>query len=255
MAAAYARTKYSAAYEALKRVDSESGLIDPNDRESLEDFVEKYSIRYPELAGRVKGAIKRYDEELEYRDLIRRHRTEQIRDEMELRAENRKRRAEVKRSREAAKEKAAKDQRRAEHPKARNERYKWEHAGSGGKTNEHGILPSSKTGRGSTMTNLELLTQAIAGTARVSFRYFRPGKAIGRRVGDPHAVFYHPGTGNILTHIYQQSGDSESGEPLPGWRTFHVDDIQDIEFLDVSFRPAPRYKPNSPLYAQVISKV
>jgi hypothetical protein len=104
-------------------------------------------------------------------------------------------------------------------------------------------------------TDLEVIKRAIAERRTVEFNYQAPGKTHGLRRGQPHAVYIHETSGNILLDFYQTAGVSETGEPMPGWRRFYTTGVSSAEFLESTFNPAPGYKPNSRQYAKVICKV
>lgn len=106
------------------------------------------------------------------------------------------------------------------------------------------------------MTTDEALRAAIETSKPIRFTYDKPGKVQGERVGNPHALYLHPTTGNPNCDIYQTDGVSDSGQ-LPDWRPFTIPFLTVIEVLtdEPSFDPAEGYEPNSPLYAKVIVKV
>ena len=101
------------------------------------------------------------------------------------------------------------------------------------------------------------IEKSIDGRIPISFEYNKPGKTPGERVGDPHALYLHKTTGNMLLDVYQTSGISDSIKEFPDWRPFSVDYITNIKFHEdeAPFDIAPLYKPNSPQYIKVIKKV
>ncbi|HEX5385992.1 MAG TPA: WYL domain-containing protein [Gemmatimonadales bacterium] len=58
-----------------------------------------------------------------------------------------------------------------------------------------------------------------------------------RRMVEPHMVALH-GAGEAVLMGYQTAGFSRTGE-VPGWRTFIVSEVQDLDVLDRTF-PGPR---------------
>lgn len=54
--------------------------------------------------------------------------------------------------------------------------------------------------------SLEILKEAIEKKSKISFEYNKPGKTLGRRVGDTHAVFImrrKDGSESTKVHIIQ----------------------------------------------------
>jgi hypothetical protein len=107
------------------------------------------------------------------------------------------------------------------------------------------------------MNQLDLITKAIESRKPICFEYNVPGKVQGKRYGNPHTLFLHPTTNNMMIHIYQTSGVSDTKEKIPGWRQPLLGQISNIIILEdaESFKIAEGYKPNSPMYSSVISKV
>lgn len=108
------------------------------------------------------------------------------------------------------------------------------------------------------MTNPELLEEAIAQRRLISFRYERAGKTPGPRVGAPHAAFIRKkkdGTSSSYLHVYQTEGVTDSGQVLPSWRQFFINDVRDIRLLHdlPTFETAEGYNPSS--YEFPIAKV
>jgi len=52
-------------------------------------------------------------------------------------------------------------------------------------------------------------------------------------------VLFRTSTGQLCVDCYQVAGHTSSGGSLPGWRSFSVAEIDLIEMIDGSFRPAP----------------
>lgn|GEM_PF-1411925 len=107
------------------------------------------------------------------------------------------------------------------------------------------------------MSLLELLSKAIDSRKPISFEYNVSHKVSGVRFGHPHAIFSHPTTNNVMFHIYQTHGVSDTKDKLPGWRQPILEHITNIIILEdeESFLIAEGYKPNSPLYAKVFTKI
>jgi predicted DNA-binding transcriptional regulator YafY len=74
----------------------------------------------------------------------------------------------------------------------------------------------------------ELLVTAIRERRRVRFVYngFR-------RIAEPHLVGIHE-AGEAILSAFQLEGESRSGV-LPGWRTFILSEIEQLEVLDEHF--------------------
>jgi predicted DNA-binding transcriptional regulator YafY len=78
------------------------------------------------------------------------------------------------------------------------------------------------------------LRQAIRGRNVVEFRY--SGRV---RVAHPHAIFV-AGTGTHCLDAVQVGGRSTSG-PLPGWRRFDLNRIDEVTILDERFDVDPEF--------------
>lgn len=96
------------------------------------------------------------------------------------------------------------------------------------------------------------LAAAILARRQLRFRYLKDPGSAAPRVVSPHAVS-EPVTGHIRLHGVQVAGPS-SHEParLPGWRTFDVGLMTDVEVLTSGFDVAPDYQPESPLYGRML---
>jgi hypothetical protein len=79
------------------------------------------------------------------------------------------------------------------------------------------------------------LRAAIKGRNVIEFRY--GGR---RRVAHPHAIFI-AGTGTHCLDAVQVGGRSSSG-PLPGWRRFDLNDIEDVSVRDDGFDVDPEFE-------------
>lgn len=107
------------------------------------------------------------------------------------------------------------------------------------------------------MTTLEILQKAIELRKPIRFEYAKEGKVQGTRVGNVHAVFLHGTTDNIMSHIFQTDGASDTKEKLPGFRQPLLEHIVNIEILmdEPCFEIAQGYNPVSNVYTRVISKI
>ena len=91
------------------------------------------------------------------------------------------------------------------------------------------------------MTVLSVIEQAIRSRTPIRFQYIREGKDPGARMGHPHAVFLRrlkAGGEHVYLHLWQTGGVTDSGEALPSWRQFLLNDISD-PVLDQGDRPFP----------------
>lgn len=107
------------------------------------------------------------------------------------------------------------------------------------------------------MDTLELLTKAIKLQKPITFEYDVEKKVKGKRYGNPYAVFLHPTTDNVMAHIFQTDGVSDTKDEIPDWRSPLLSHIKNIEILEDQdcFVIDESYKPNSSMYARVIAKV
>ena len=107
------------------------------------------------------------------------------------------------------------------------------------------------------MSILDLLSRAIELKKPICFEYDVAHKVIGKRTGHPHAIFLHPTTNNVMIHIYQTDGVSDTKDKLPGWRQPILEHIENVIIYEDQecFEVAIDYKPNSAMYARVITKI
>ena len=107
------------------------------------------------------------------------------------------------------------------------------------------------------MTELDLIIKAIELRKPICFEYAVENKVTGKRYGNPHSIFLHPTTNNLMAHIFQVNGVSDTKDKLPGWRQTLIAHIKNIIIMDEAecFEMAMDYKPNSPMYSRVIAKV
>jgi hypothetical protein len=105
------------------------------------------------------------------------------------------------------------------------------------------------------MDTLEILTSAIQQKKQISYEYDAPERAVGVRIGNPHAIFIST-SDNVNIDIYKISGvTSDPTKPLPAWRQYKVQNIRNVVILDTVFTIAPGYNPTSKQYARVIAKI
>ena len=107
------------------------------------------------------------------------------------------------------------------------------------------------------MNEFDIMIKAIELKKPICFEYAVEGKVVGKRYGNPHCLFIYPNTDNLMVHIYQVSGVSDTEDKLPGWRSVLLKNIVNIIILEEAecFEAADGYKPNSKLYTRVISKL
>lgn len=105
------------------------------------------------------------------------------------------------------------------------------------------------------MDTIDLLTSAIQQRKQVSYEYESPGRVIGVRIGNPHAIFIST-AGNVNIDIFKIDGvKTDPSKPLPAWRQYKVKDIKNVIILDKPFVTADGYNPTSKQYARVIAKI
>lgn len=106
------------------------------------------------------------------------------------------------------------------------------------------------------MELLEIIKEAIKSKKPISFKYEKPDKIKGERIGNPHAIYY-TGDDNILVDIFQTSGASDTPDNLPDWRQFYLEFIKDVNLLkdEPSFDVADGYDSHSPRYQKAIVKI
>lgn len=107
------------------------------------------------------------------------------------------------------------------------------------------------------MNKLDLLGEAIDQQKPIRFEYLSESSPEGIRYGNPHAIYISE-MKNVNIHIWKTDGvKSDPSQEFPFWRTYTVKKIKNIKILKKKpqFSVAPDYKPNSPLYSKVITKV
>lgn len=100
------------------------------------------------------------------------------------------------------------------------------------------------------MNILSVIEEAIKTRTPIAFEYVRPGKTPGTRVGDPHAAFIRRvqnGEERVYLDLWQTSGVTDGGQPLPSWRLFFLNDIAHVVMLhqEQPFKVAEGYNPTS----------
>lgn len=108
------------------------------------------------------------------------------------------------------------------------------------------------------MSTLSAVEEAIRRRVPIDFEYIRPGKTLGARIGDPHAVFIKrlkSGEERVYLHLWQTDGVTDSNENIPGWRQFFLNDIHNPLLLEdaAPFEIAEGYNPT--FYEFPISKI
>ncbi|HXE57238.1 MAG TPA: hypothetical protein VNK43_04495 [Gemmatimonadales bacterium] len=95
----------------------------------------------------------------------------------------------------------------------------------------------------------ELLVQAIQERRLVSFVYGGH-----RRVVEPHLLGLHA-AGEAVLSAYQTQGGSETGD-LPGWRTFVLAEVGQVDLLERRFGEArPGYDRDGPGMVEVFARL
>jgi hypothetical protein len=105
------------------------------------------------------------------------------------------------------------------------------------------------------MDTIEILASAIQQKKQISYEYFSPGRAVGTRIGNPHAVFISTAE-NLNIDIFKVDGvKSDPAKPIPAWRQYKLKDLRNVVVLDEVFMTADGYNPTSKKYSRVIAKV
>lgn len=105
------------------------------------------------------------------------------------------------------------------------------------------------------MEVLEILKLAISQQKQISYEYEAPGRAIGVRIGNPHAIFISTAN-NVNIDIHKISGvKTDPSKLLPDWRQYTVLNIRNVVILENGFSIAKGYNPNSKQYSRVIAKI
>lgn len=110
------------------------------------------------------------------------------------------------------------------------------------------------------MNSQELIVEAIRTRKPIEFEYNKPGKVMGKRIGNPHIVFSGvtaDGISRTWVHIAQTNGVSDTLVTFPDWRMFIMEHIEAVEILleEPDFALQNGYNPASDMYSNVIAKV
>ena len=112
------------------------------------------------------------------------------------------------------------------------------------------------------MNKLETLISSVELQKPISFEYNKPGKPIGERIGNVHAIFImtkKSGKLSTKVHIVQTDGvsDSKDRNPFPNFRMFNIESIESVRILSDApvFEVNEKYNPDWDGYAKPIAKV
>jgi hypothetical protein len=108
--------------------------------------------------------------------------------------------------------------------------------------------------------NIDTLISAIQTHKPIEFEYIQQGKPMGKRLGNPHAIFRDTtkeGVEKVYVHIFQTEGVSEKPEEIPSWREFIVDKMSSVKILEEKppFSVENGYNPFSVRYSRAICKI
>jgi hypothetical protein len=108
--------------------------------------------------------------------------------------------------------------------------------------------------------SLDTLREAIKRKSTITFEYNTKDKIVGRRVGNPHAVFIQrrdDGTESTKVHIFQTDGVSDSSQNLPDFRTFDLTELSNVLIIEseMEFQVSNKYNPEWSGYKFTIAKV
>ncbi len=101
------------------------------------------------------------------------------------------------------------------------------------------------------MDTLEQLEEAINEQTIISFDY----KWEWIRVWNPHTIFAHATTWNVLIDVFQTDWYSTHNETIPWWKQFSLGKITNIIIFENNFDIDEGYVSNSPKYEKAICKV
>ncbi len=68
-------------------------------------------------------------------------------------------------------------------------------------------------------------------------------------------VLYRSSAGAAEIDCYQVSGESRSGGPVPGWRSFELTEISGIKLLEGEYGPASGLNLQAAKYATVLAHI
>jgi hypothetical protein len=105
------------------------------------------------------------------------------------------------------------------------------------------------------MEIIEILTLAIQKKKQISYEYELEGKAVGVRIGNPHAIFISSAE-NVNIDIHKIDGvRTDPSKELPAWRQYKVKHMVNVKILEPDFLIAEGYNPTSKQYTRVIAKI
>lgn len=111
------------------------------------------------------------------------------------------------------------------------------------------------------MNNLDKLIKAIKEKRIIEFEYNKVGKTLGKRIGNPYAVFILTSKDNIKStkvHLVQTDGvsNSKDSSPFPNFRTFNIEDLSEVVIKDEKFTDIHEsYNSEWDGYKDVIEKI
>lgn len=113
------------------------------------------------------------------------------------------------------------------------------------------------------MEKLKLLIKSVEMKKPIAFKYNKPGKTPGERIGNVYAVYIFTskaGEKSTKLHIVQTEGVSDSKEksPFPDFRIFNIEDISNIRILETAtcfVADNKKYNPDWDGYSNPIAKV
>jgi hypothetical protein len=105
-----------------------------------------------------------------------------------------------------------------------------------------------------------LIIQAIKMRKPIGYQYNRAEKVVGKRSGNPHAIFRgktKEGIEKVWVHIVQTGGASDTLTEFPAWRMFISEFVSDVEILvnDPQFPIHDGYNPDSDMYTEIIEQI
>lgn len=110
------------------------------------------------------------------------------------------------------------------------------------------------------MDATEAIKRAMESRKPIQFEYNKTGKKLGKRIGNPHAIFILTSKANVQSikaHIVQTAGVYDSAKPFPSFRMFDVKDLTNIKILTEceNFQVHQDYNPAWNGYMNSIAKI
>lgn len=108
------------------------------------------------------------------------------------------------------------------------------------------------------MTNYNILIKAIKERRTIEFEYVKEGKPIGKRYGNPHAMYtFSDDAKNKYVDIFQTEGVSSTPASIPGFRQFLVEHICNVKIVNEleKFAISEEYNPYSDKYRRALALV